>query len=170
MVMRYRIITALFLILICLPTSEGYAKPSSEEEINNVLTSAEALFKAIRDKQHVAIWTMITETTKKKIVDSTYRELKKAGNQIQKESIEADFHKGDVISKAYWEGYLLIFNPQIVLEQSRWTIGMIGRDKAEINIQFKKTKYPAILKLFKENDQWKVGLDETFGARSLLMF
>jgi len=160
----------LLIFLACPPGSKGYAASPSEEEINSVLNSAETLFKAMKGKKYPVIWMMITEKTKKKIIDSTYRELKKAGNPVGKEIIEADFRKGDVIAAAYWEGYLLVFDPQIVLEQSRWTIGMIGRDKTEINIQFRKSRYPAIVKLFRENDQWKVGLEETFGARSLLPY
>lgn len=166
----YRIIAVFIICFFCVLPSNGYAAGPSEEEINNVLDPAESLFKAMKDKQYPVIWTMITEKTKKKIIDSTYRELKKAGTEIGRDKIETDFQKGEAISQAYWDGYLLIFNPQLVLEHSQWTIAMMDRDKTEINIHFKKSKYPAVLKLFKENGQWKIGLHETFGARSLLSF
>jgi len=164
------LVLMLAFIYVFIPSAPLQARAPSEEEINSVLASAESLFKAMRDRRYSTIWKTITDKSKKRIIDSTYAELKKAGNETRKENIEDDFREGEEISRAYWEGYLQVFNPQIVLEQSRWAIGVIGRDKAEISIHFKKSKHPAILKLFRENNEWKVGLDETFRGRSLLLF
>jgi hypothetical protein len=147
-----------------------YAGQPSDMEINNVLSVSESLFQAMKEKQYPKVWTKITEKTKDKTIDSTYRELKKSGSPTPRETIEDDFRQGGAISKAYWDGYLSFFDPRLVLEHSKWTIGMIGRDKAEINIHFKKSPHPAVLQLFRENEIWKVGLHETFGGRSLLLF
>jgi len=48
-----------------------------------------------------------------------------------------------------------------------WEIGFIKENKAEIIIKQKKSEEPARLKLFKENNKWKVGLVETFWTRKL---
>jgi hypothetical protein len=49
-------------------------------------------------------------------------------------------------------------------------MGEIEKDKAEIILQYRKSEKPAILKMFKEDNEWKVGLDESFGARKFLPF
>ena len=60
--------------------------------------------------------------------------------------------------------------PDIVLNESKWEIGKVGSDEAEIVLQYKKSEKPAVLKLFKEDNAWKLGLDESFGARGLSPF
>ncbi len=49
-------------------------------------------------------------------------------------------------------------------------MGKIEKNEAEIFLQNKTSEKPAILKMFKENNEWKVGLEESFGARKLLIF
>jgi hypothetical protein len=49
-------------------------------------------------------------------------------------------------------------------------MGKINKDTAEIYVQNKKSELPAILKMFKEDDVWKLGLEESFGARKLNPF
>jgi hypothetical protein len=58
----------------------------------------------------------------------------------------------------------------MVLEQSRWEMGFIKKNEAEIILMYKKSDRPTRLKMFKENDVWKVGLVETFWARGTLKF
>jgi hypothetical protein len=162
---------AVLIVLICFMSySESIAGPTGEEEINNVLTVAESLFKAMNTKQYPEIWRLITAKTKKSIVDSTFKELKKSGTETRREKIEIDFQNGDALSQAYWGAYLFIFDPEMVLQQSKWTIGRMERDKADIKILFKKSANPAILQLFRENNEWKVGLHETFGSRNMTLF
>jgi hypothetical protein len=162
---------AIFILLTCLLSySELLAGPSAEEEINNILTSAESLFKAMQERQYKGIWQLITIKTRKSIVDAIYRELKKSGSGTLKENIEVDCQNGDALSRAYWDAYLSVFDPEMVLQNSKWSVGRIENSQAEINILFKKSANPAILKLFKENNSWKVGINETFGARTLLPF
>ena len=144
-----------------------YAKPS-EEEINAVLASAEATFKAMKEKNYPAIWSSLTAKTKSSAVDAVYKTSRKANVELEKEKIVADFAKGGELAKAYWDGYLGVFDPDMVLEQSKWDIGTIGKDTAEVNILYRKSPKPAVLKLYREDSLWKVGLEETFGARNLL--
>ena len=80
-----------------------------------------------------------------------------------RQQIETDFSIGGLIAKSYWDEYLFYFDPDTVLEQSKWEMGSIGKQQAEIILQYKKAEQPARLKMFKEENQWKVGLIETFG-------
>jgi len=61
-----------------------------------------------------------------------------------------------------------MFNPEIVLNESKWSVRAVERDKAEINILYRKSTRPAILQLFREDERWKVGLQETFGTRNMI--
>jgi len=101
-------------------------------------------------------------------VEAVHGQSKRAGGELADDAIEADFVAGRAIAKAYWDGYLQVFRPDMVLEESQWTIGEFGKDKAEIYILYRKSERPAVLQMFKEGGAWKVGLDETFGARGIL--
>jgi hypothetical protein len=61
----------------------------------------------------------------------------------------------------YWESFLRNFDTDIVLEQSLWKMGAIEETEAEIIIQYNKFGNPTVLRMFKENNAWKVGLKET---------
>ncbi len=74
------------------------------------------------------------------------------------------------MAKAYWNSYLNAFDPDRVLEQSKWDIGAMKKDKAEINILYKKSAKPAVLLIYMEGNVWEVGLEETFGSRNLLSY
>lgn len=74
------------------------------------------------------------------------------------------------MAKAYWNSYLNAFDPDRVLEQRKWDIGAMKKDKAEINILYKKSAKPAVLLIYMEGNVWEVGLEETFGSRNLLSY
>jgi hypothetical protein len=149
--------------------STALTKPS-EEEVSQVLTSAEMLFQAMADRNYTVIWQSLTAKTHQKTVDSVYKASSRKGIQIEKEEILADFVNGGEIAKAYWDSYLDVFDPEMALKQSKWTINKLKKDAAEINILYKKSPNPAILQLYREDNCWKVGLEETFGARDLIPF
>ena len=79
-----------------------------------------------------------------------------------KEQIKDNFKTGGTIAQAYWNSYLDAFNPDMVLEQSRWEMGKVGKDRAQINIIYKKAERPAVIQMLKEEGAWRVGLAETF--------
>lgn len=151
-----------------LPVFPVRAGQPSDEEITPALNSAEFLFKAMQKKQYADIWESLTAKTKRSIVSAVFKSSQKAGEEIARDKIVADFSAGGKLAQSYWDGYLFVFNPQMVLEQSKWTLGKFKDDKVEINILYKKSENPAILQLFKENNEWKVGLSETFGGRAML--
>ncbi len=153
-----------FVFLIFQLNFFAYAEKSSNE-IDNVLSSAESLFKAMKDRDYPAVWKLLTVNSKIQIVDDTYKSSIKAGVEYTKEQINMDFSATGPIANAYWNAFLAVFNPDMVIEQSKWEMGRIEKDKAEIAITHKNSEMPAVLKMFKEGGIWKVGLVETFWTR-----
>ena len=109
--------------------------------------------------------TYLTTKSKDTIVDDVYKELIKSNNSYSRDQLKKDFDQNGNISKSYWDAFLTVFNPDMVLEESKWEMGLTEKDKSEIIITYKKAERPAILKMFKEDGQWKVGLVETFWTR-----
>jgi hypothetical protein len=126
-----------------------------------ILQGAEALFKAMKQRDYPGIWKSISAKSRGTIVDITARGVAKT---YSREQVETDFTIGGLIAKSYWDEYLRYFDPDAVLEQSRWEMGPVSRQQAEIVLQHRKSDHPARLKMFNEGGQWKVGLIESFGS------
>ena len=156
--------TAVHLQLISAMAQSQSVSPVAEE----VLGAAESVFKFMKAKDYPAIWQGLTVETKNEIVASVRKGAKKAGQEYTVEQLVQDFASGGPQAKAYWDAYLNVFNPDMVLEDSKWSMGPIDKNVAKISIQYKKSDKPAILILKKEGGVWKLGLDETFGARKWL--
>jgi hypothetical protein len=122
----------------------------------------------MKEKNYPEVWRFLTAKTKAIIIDDVYDEAVKLSGEYSKEKISSDLVTGGPIAKAYWDSYLSIFNPDIVLEHSTWKINALKKEYAEINIHYKKSENPAILQMFKEDGIWKVGLEETFRTRKLM--
>jgi len=139
-------------------------------EQDDILSSAESLFKVMKEKNYPKIWLLLSNTSKSSIIEDTYKNImkyekeKKRETNFSKDQIEQDFLVGGLIAKAYWESYLDAFNPDMVLEQSKWEMGEIRKNRAYIHVKYKKAERPAVIQLFKEDGSWKVGLMETFKA------
>lgn len=146
----------LFLFVSCL-----YAG-NNDSEIDKALFSAESLFKAMKQKNYPKIWTFLSIKSKNIIIDDVYKAENKTGTNYNKEDISKDFTSGGLLALSYWNSYLAMFNPDLVLEESKWEMGKIEKDKAEIIIRYRKSEGPATLKMFKEEGKWVVGLEETF--------
>lgn len=112
-----------------------------------------------------ALWSGLTEKSRKSIIRNVRKALGKTGLDYAEERIRVDFERGEELARDYWTGYLLQFDPKTVLEESKWSMGEVKKDKAEIVIRYKKSGQDAILKMFREEGVWKVGLYETFSAR-----
>ena len=131
-----------------------------------ILSSAESLFISMKDRNYPAIWNLLSIKSRDIIASDVYDECRKSG--CRKEEIARDFPKGGSVAKTYWDSYLAEFDPDMVLEHSRWEMGAIKDKTAQINLYYKKSKRPAVLQMYKEEDTWKVGLEETFRARRML--
>jgi hypothetical protein len=135
-----------------------YAGPSPETDA--ILQSAESFFMSMKQKNYAAIWKYLSAKSRATIADDVN---KRAKSTYSREQIEADFSIGGLIAKAYWDEYLFQFDPDAVLVHSKWEMGPVARQQAEIILQHRKAESPARLKMFKEENHWKVGLIETFG-------
>jgi len=159
-------------VFICFTYGLFFSAPlvyADDAVINNVLSSTETLFKALKEKNYTAVWNLLTIKSKNIILDDVCRETVKLGSECSKGQLNDDFAKGGSPAKAYWDNYITVFNPDMVLEHSTWKINLIKNEYAEVNILYKKSGKPAILKLYKEANIWKVGLEETFGTRKWLI-
>lgn len=117
-------------------------------------------------KNYPGIWALLSAASHKTVIDDTFTAIaKEGGKEVPKEEIRRNFSEGGPIARGYWNGFLENFDPRLALEQSKWEVGSIGPDRAEILITGKTAEKPALLKLFRENGGWKVGLVETFWGR-----
>jgi hypothetical protein len=171
-----RIISTNYLFIFYLLLSLFFAAvpahaQKTEDQLNAVLISADTFFKSLKGKNYTKAWSLLSQKSQDTIIDDVFKEIiknqasQKTAAEYSKEQINADFKAGGPLSREYWNSFLVYFNPDFVLEQSKWDMGTIKKDKAEISIQYKKSDNPAVLQMFKENNVWKVGLAETFWTR-----
>ena len=160
-----RIGTALLCFgLACLIAVPAFAR-SDDEEINVIVTVAESLFTKLKEREHKAVWGLLTGKSRRTIAEDTYKSISTAGGNSSREQVEADFSSGGPVAEAYWWGYLQTFDPDHALTQSTWSMGLVKKDRAEIKLLYKRSENPAVLKMFKEDGSWKFGLVESFWSR-----
>jgi len=158
-------VTVALCLLVLTP---GMATPAKEQ--HGVLSAAESLFRMMKEGNYSRIWFYLSVSSRNSIIDSTYKNIVKYEKERGRETVYSrdqignDFLTGGVVAQAYWKSYLEAFNPDIVLEQSRWELGMIETDRAQIYVKYKKAERPAVIQMYKEEGYWKVGLIETFKA------
>ena len=137
-----------------------------DKTLNDVIASAEGMFRAMKNRDYPAIWGVLTSVSRDTIVDDTRRETARSGGkEIPKAEIRRNFDASGPVARKYWDGFLERFDPDLALSLSLWEKGAIGADRAEILITYKTSEKPALLKLFREDGGWKVGLVESFWGR-----
>jgi hypothetical protein len=134
-------------------------------ETSSVLSSAESFFQSMQNKDYARIWEYLTQNSKDTIVQDTIKAMKSNAEEYSVGHIMNDFACGEALSQAYWNAFMKNFDPNMILEQSKWEIESVKSDKAEIRILYKKANNPAILRMFKEQGRWKAGLVESFWTR-----
>jgi hypothetical protein len=157
--MKKNIFVFFLLLFHCVPFLHA---GNNNNETDTILFTAESCFKNMKEGNYPKIWSILSEKSKGIIIDDVHKATGKAGASYTKETIDKDFAGGGVLSVSYWTKYIDIFDPDLVLEQSKWEVGKIEKNRTEIIIQYKKSGKPALLKVFKEDGVWKVGLEETF--------
>jgi hypothetical protein len=155
--MTRNIIAAVLALILMTPLP---VFPQMDADVDSILQAGEAFFKAMKQKEYAAIWNALSGKSKAAIVEDV---TKRAARTYTKEQVETDFSIGGLIAKSYWDEYLSYFDPDMVLKESRWEMGPIGKAQAEVVLKHRKAEQPARLKMFREQNQWKVGLIETFG-------
>jgi hypothetical protein len=162
--MRKRLICIIIFSLstfLLLPASQIEASAQSPA-VDAILDSAEQFFVSLKELDFQSAWNMLSAKSRHKIVTDVYETSVKIGATLRREDIIRDFEQHGVMFRNYWESFLRNFDTDIVLEQSLWKMGAIEETEAEIIIQYNKSGNPTVLRMFKENDAWKVGLKETF--------
>lgn len=155
-----------FVILCVLSTAKPYSLNAQDDRfLNAVLAPAEDFFVALKNKKFDIAWSLLSKKSRETIINDVYKASTKIGGTTTKEDIERDFSGFGIISRNYWNSFLTTFDPNMILEKSRWEIGFIKELEAEIIITYKRSEEPAKLKIFNEDNAWKVGLVETFWTR-----
>jgi len=166
---RNRIIAGSFIIAVVFNATVSFSQTGGDEEKETVLRSAESVFEAMKARDYQAIWGWLSLRTREKIVNGICEHREKRGGRCSREGIANDFRSGGMLSQQYWNGYLSAFNPDIPLNQSRWEMDYMEKGESRIRMIYRKTERPVLLLMYKEDGKWKIGLEETFGPRKLLM-
>lgn len=131
-----------------------------------ILAAAEGAFRAMKARDYPAIWASLSETSRKTILEETHRTIVGKGiKAVTPEDLRRQFRDGGPIARGYWNGFFRRFDPDTALDRSRWEMGAVGQDWAEVRLTYEKSKRPALLKVVREEGAWKLGLVETFWGR-----
>lgn len=142
------------------------APPADDPAVPLILAAAESLFQTMKARDYPATWRGLSAKSRETIVTETIEAIRKAGDPpVSRERVRDDFAAGGPLCRQYWEGFLRRFNPDDALEKSRWEMGAVEKDRAEVLITHKGADRPAVLRMFREGKTWKAGLVETFWER-----
>lgn len=165
-----------------LPASAAF--PEDHPAVPAILAGAESLFQSMKSRDYPAIFAALSAKSRETIVAETSSALaaarhappgKPTGDGAPgppmmtplpgPEAVRGDFVAGGPIARDYWDAFLRRFDPDAALEHSRWEIGSVGKDRAEILLTHHGADRPATLKMYREDGGWNVGLVETFWSR-----
>jgi hypothetical protein len=176
--------SAAFLVLALSPPARA-ASPEDHPAVPAILDRAESLFLSMKARDYPAIFAALSAKSRETIVAETSSALAAAAKQAppgkptvadapstsakipapDPDVVRRDFVAGGPIARDYWDAFLRRFDPDAALEHSRWEIGSVGKDRAEILLTHYGADHPATLKMFLEDGGWKAGLVETFWSR-----
>jgi len=132
-----------------------------------ILDSAETFFLSLKERDFETAWNTLSERSRESIIHDVYEASVRIGGTLRREDSIRDFERRGIIFRNYWASFLRTFDTDIVLEQSLWEMGIIKETKAEIIIQYNKFSNPTTLRMLKEGEAWKVGLNETFSRGTI---
>lgn len=147
----------LFLIILFCFT-DAYAGNTTESE-SLILEAGEEFFISLQKGDYKSAWELLSKKSYETIIGDIYDASQKAGVKIKKEDIMDDFSNNGVICNSYWKAVLDNFDPSVVLNERVWEFEKVGSSAAVIKL---KEKAVTKLRMYKENNQWKVGFIETF--------
>jgi len=134
--------------------------------IHAILSAAESMFLAMKARDYPVLWQLLTTKSRETILADTYTAIRQAdGKPVLMEALREDFTSGGPISGEYWEGFLRQFDPDEALEKSRWEMGAQKKNQADVLITHRGADRPAVLRMYREANEWKAGLVETFWGR-----
>ena len=161
------------LLVLSLCTPARAASPEDHPAVPAILARAESLFQSMKSRDYPAIFAALSAKSRETIVAETVSALAASPpphapamtHPPNPEAVRGDFVAGGPIARDYWDAFLRRFDPDAALEHSRWQIGSVGKDRAEILLTHQGADRPATLKMFREDGGWKAGLVETFWSR-----
>jgi hypothetical protein len=161
----------LLVLSLCLPA--WAASPEDHPAVPAILARAESLFQSMKSRDYPAIFAALSAKSRETIVAGTSSALAAANAPPTSAknpapgpgAVRSDFVAGGPIARDYWDAFLRRFDPDAALEHSRWEIGSVGKDRAEVLLTHHGADHPAALKMFREDGDWKAGLVETFWSR-----
>ena len=166
--LRKKLVIA-FIVMGYMFFTQGVLADTQSNDIISILETTESLFKSMKAKDYPKVWSLLSTKSRQIILNDVHKAIAKTNTEVSLDSLRADFASGGRDAKEYWDAYLSEFDPDKVLEHSKWEGVKINKNEGEVILLYKKSEKPAIIKVFKENDAWKVGLEETFRPRRLLM-
>ncbi len=138
----------------------------SADEISNALDNADNFFRSMENKNYTQVWSLLSIESKEKILDDIVDSYKAAKSKAPSTNeLANDFATCRTVCTSYWDGFLIVFKPEEILENSEWSVLSVKNKYIEIQIINSKAAKPAVLKMYKENGQWTVGLTESFWLR-----
>jgi hypothetical protein len=152
-------------VIVYVFSSRGIIAEVQNNDAVPVIEATESLFKAMKERNYPKVWSLLTGKSQQIILNDVREAIAKTGTDTAIDSLQTDFASGGRYAREYWEAYLKVFDPDVVLAESKWEVGKVGKNETEIILRYRKSDQPAILKIYKENDSWKVGLEETFRSR-----
>ena len=159
---------AVCLLLISLALLVNANNSYAKENAGDVLTPAFSFFLNLKEHNYDKLWSLLTNDSKKYIVNSIEKSIKKNHGKITEKKIYGNMSKGGYIAKAYWKGFLKTFKPNMVLKYSIWKVKSIGSNIAQIEINYKYGKGNTIFDVYKQKGKWKFGLIESLYGRLLM--
>jgi len=161
------------------------APPEKHPAVPQILSRAEFLFQSMKARNYPAIFATLSAKSRETIVAETASAIAAHAKKTAPgepgaaapapdaakspapglDAVRNDFVEGGAIAREYWDAYLRRFDPDAALEHSRWEIGSVGKERAEILLTYRGAEHAAVLEMFLEDGGWKVGLVETFWPR-----
>ncbi len=142
-----------------------YAADLSFDE--SPLVSAKSFFQDLESRNFQTVWADLTMKSKETIVKDVIKETRRSGAPSSSERIMNDFKVGGPAAVAYWKAFLDNFDPDKALRKSSWKMGKVGKNEAQVIIKYRRAEDPAVLRMFREDGGWKLGLTETFWTRKI---
>ena len=159
-------IQAVIIAVLCLLAFPAVMMAAEDpKETAEILDAAEAVFQNMAKRDLPALWRGLTAETQRNIIRNVRKAEGKIGRDHAEEQLRSIFQNGEALAREYWEAYLFQFDPKTILNESRWSMGPVNKNRADIILRHQKSDHDALLKMFREEGRWKVGLDETFSTR-----
>lgn len=158
------VVTFIFSIFLNLYSCKSVQPASTAQDSNSIIEVAETFFTSLQRKDFQKVWDCLTEKSKNRLIADILKYYKDSNFDLRS-TLESEFKTGSGASIQFWENYIFNFDPNMALKESKWEIGKITGGYGELLLTHKNSQRPAILRFYKEANQWKFGLVESFWTR-----